>query len=212
MTLQQIAVVDVQADRWALSPTLQATLSMRAEPSETIHALLLQCQVRVEPGRRSYDDNEAALLLDLFGERTRWADTVKPFRLASVPIAVAAFTGETETTLTVPLSFDLEVAAGKYFAALGNGEVPLLLLFSGTAFTVTDGRFRAEPVPWTLEAQWRLPVSVWRDVMDLHFPDQGWVRVDRRTLQALTRFRSLRACTSWDETIAELIAAAEVTS
>ncbi len=37
--------------------------------------------------------------------------------------------------LPVPVTYDLEIASTKYFHALTDGVVPLLLLFSGTVFT-----------------------------------------------------------------------------
>ena len=62
---------------------------------------------------------------------------------------------------------------------LDDGEIPLPLLFSGTVFARRDGGFSAEPVSWNVEATFRLPVQVWREVMDLYFPNSGWVRLSR---------------------------------
>ena len=53
---------------------------------------------------------------------------------------VPRFTGSTEIDLPVPLSYDLEIGATRYFAGLDGGEVPLLLLFSGTVFSMSGGR------------------------------------------------------------------------
>ena len=212
MSLQQVRVLAIEPERWALSPTLQVRLELDAGPATTVHAVVLQCQVRVEPGRRTYDDAEAGRLLDLFGDRSRWRESVHPFLFAQASLAVATFTGTTEALMPLPVSFDLDVAAGKYFAALDDGAIPLLLLFSGTTFCVRDGRFTAEPVPWNLEARFQLPVSTWREVIDGSYPGEGWLRVSRSTLRSLARFRSARACTSWDETFDEMLAAAEVTS
>ena len=40
---------------------------------ERVHALALRAQVRIEPQRRRYDDTEEQALLDLFGDRSRFA-------------------------------------------------------------------------------------------------------------------------------------------
>ena len=50
----------------------------------------------------------------------------------------------------MPLSYDVDVAAHKYLAGLEDGEVPLLLLFSGTVFT---GRGRIDRRPAGAVAQ-----------------------------------------------------------
>ena len=65
--------------------------------------------------------------------------------------------------------------------------MPLLLLFSGTVFTGGPGGFSVEPVPWDKEAAYRLPVPVWREMMDRYFPGCGWLRLRRDTLDALLR-------------------------
>ena len=70
--------------------------------------------------------------------------------------------GHTEFDLPVECTYDFEVAGAKYIHSLADGEIPLLLLFSGTVFTRGESGFSAEPVPWDREASYRMPVSVWR--------------------------------------------------
>jgi len=36
--------------------------------------------------------------------------------------------------VSLPCTYDMEVASGKYFASLDGGEIPLALLFSGSVF------------------------------------------------------------------------------
>ena len=48
------------------------------------------------------------------------------------------------------------------------------------------------PVAWHAEATFRLPVAVWRQMMDLYFPNSGWLMLSRDTLDALTRFKADR--------------------
>ena len=99
-------------------------------------------------------------------------------------------------------------AAGAAWQALGDGEVPLTFLFSGTVFTRGSSEFGVEQIPWHHEAGYRLPVRVWRDLMAAHFPGQAWLRVDRETLAALARYRATHMHTGWDETLSALLAAA----
>ena len=112
---------------------------------------------------------------------------------------IGGFTGSTEFDLPVACTYDFEVAGAKYLHALSGGEIPLILLFSGTVFTTGERGFAAEPVSWNLEASYRLPVAVWRGVMDLYFPNSGWLRVSRDTLDPLQRFKASRAVPTWDQ-------------
>ncbi len=60
------------------------------------------------------------------------------------------------------------------------------LLFSGTVFTQEAGPASASSqVAWDNDATYRLPVRVWRELMDPYFPGSGWLRLQRETLDAL---------------------------
>jgi len=48
-------------------------------------------------------------------------------------------------------------------------------------------------------------VTVWRDMMDLYYPNSGWVRVGRDTLDDLQRFRASRGLPTWDQAFGQLL-------
>jgi hypothetical protein len=196
--------VGAQADRYAAVPTLQLKLRISETGGEQVHAIALRCQIRIEPQRRRYSSEEADGLLELFGETARWGDTLKPMQFANVALMVPGFSGSVEVDLPVPCTYDFEVAAAKYLHALGDGEVPLLLLFSGTVFTKGPGGLSVGQVPWHKEASYRLPVAVWREIMDRFFPNSGWIRMRRDTLDALQRYKATRALTTWDDALEAL--------
>lgn len=197
--------LDVQPERYAAVPTLRFRLRVEESTGATVHALALRCQIRIEPHRRPYTEVEADGLLDLFGEMTRWGETLKPLQFATVSVMVPGFRDVTEATLFVPCTYDFEVAAAKYFHALEEGEVPLLLLFSGSLFLQAGRGFSVEPVPWDREVRYRLPVAVWHELMDLYFPNTAWLRVRRETLDALQAFKSHAALPTWDDALDALL-------
>jgi hypothetical protein len=197
--------VGAQAERYAVAPTLSLSLRVAETTGTAIDAIALRMQIRILPQQRRYSDAEAARLNELFGDTSRWADTVKPLQFTNLSIMVPGFTGAVEQQVPVPCTYDLEIASTKYFNALDSGEIPLLLLFSGTVFTTHDGRMRVFQVPWSKETAYRLPVSVWRAMVDVHFPDRSWLTVSRRTLDALQRFKSENALPTWDSAIAALL-------
>lgn len=204
MTEFSFSCTGVRADRFAAGPTLVFRLRVTASGDTPVHALALRCQLRIEPARRGYVSEEADGLKDLFGERSRWGSTLHPVQFAQVPMMVSGFTGETEADLVVPCTYDLDIAATRYLDALTDGEVPLLMLFSGTAFTGAGG-FHVEPVPWDREAAFGMPVAVWREMVEQHFPGCGWIRLPRDTMDALLAHRSRHALPSWEATVEALL-------
>ena len=204
MTEFSFTCTGVRADRYAAGPTLVFRLRVTASGDTPVHALALRCQIRIEPARRTYGSAEADGLSDLFGERSRWGSTLHPVQFAQVPFMVPAFTGETEADLVVPCTYDMDIAATRYLDALNDGEVPLLMLFSGTAFTGTGG-FQVEPVPWDREAAFRMPVTTWREMVEQHFPGCGWIRLPHDTMDALLAYRSRHALPSWEATVKALL-------
>ncbi len=205
MTALAFEALDARAEPYAAVPTIMLRLRITEAAGGPVHALALKCQIRIEPQRRPYTREEEARLVELFGETPRWGDTLKPFSWTHVSATVTSFTGETIVDLPLACTYDFEVAGAKYLHALDDGAIPLVLLFSGTAFTKGENGFNAAPVAWHEEASFQLPVRVWRDVMDLYFPNSGWLRVSRDTLDALTRFKSSRALPTWDLAFEQLL-------
>jgi Family of unknown function (DUF6084) len=197
----------VRGDPYAAGPTLVLRVRVRAGDGERVHAIALRCQVRIEPALRGYRPEEAGRLGDLFGGRERWGETLRPMQFAQVSVVVPGFTGVTEVDLPVPCTYDMDIATTKYFAALADGEVPLLLLFSGTAFCGPGG-FSVRPVPWDKEASCRMPVAVWRQTIEQHFPGCGWLKLSRSVMDELLAYRSRNALPSWESTVQRLLAAA----
>jgi Family of unknown function (DUF6084) len=201
-----------RAERFAVMPSMSMVLRISETTGQKVDAIALRCQIRIEPARRRYSDAEAERLNDLFGDTHRWADTLKPLQFAQVSVMVPGFTGSTEIDLPVPLSYDLEIGSTRYFAGLEGGEVPLLLLFSGTVFASAGGRFQVQQVPWSKEASYRLPISLWREAIDAHFPNSSWIKMSLQTLDELQRFKARMALPTWDATIAALLAGAAESS
>jgi len=200
--------VGAHPDRYAVAPSMSFALRIAETSGQKVEAIALRCQIRIEPTRRRYSDAEAERLNDLFGETQRWTETLKPLQFAAVSVMVPGFTGSVEIDLPVMLSYDLEIGATRYFAGLDAGEIPLLLLFSGTVFAAVEGRLQVQQVPWSKEASYRLPVSVWREAIAVHFPNSAWIRMSLQTLDELQRFKTREALPTWDATLAALLARA----
>jgi hypothetical protein len=192
-------VLDARAERYAATPTLLFRVRIDAPAGAVIHSIPLRCQIRIEPQRRRYSSPEEERLLELFGETPRWGDTLKPFLWSHVSTVVPSFTSTTEIELPLACSYDLEVAAAKYLHSLDEGEIPLVFLFSGTIFAKAEAGLTVSQISWNTDRTYRLSVKVWRDLMNHYFPNAGWVRLQRDTLDQLMHFKAKRAITSWDQ-------------
>jgi hypothetical protein len=51
-----------------------------------------------------------------------------------------------------------------------------------------------------------MPVSIWRELVDVHFPNSAWLRCSRETLDELSEFKAKRALPTWDSTLQALLA------
>jgi hypothetical protein len=198
-----------EVDGAAAAPTVLLRLRITESSGTPVHAIALRTQVRIEPHRRRYDHDEAAALVDLFGSRGRWGQTLKPLQLAFVGHLVPSFTGSVETSLALPCSYDFDVAANKYLYSLVEGVAPLLLLFSGTWFSGTAGALTVLPISWDKEVTAGLPVEVWRAAMDQHFPGTAWLRLGQGAFDGLYRYRTENAMVSLDEAVTRLLKEAD---
>jgi hypothetical protein len=205
MTDIDFEVLGVEPDPYAAAPTLLFTLRLNESTGTAVHSVALRCQLRIEPQKRRYTHDEEERLLALFGETPRWGDTLKPFLWTHASTMVAGFTGASDVVLPVTCTYDFEVASSKYLHALGDGEVPLVLLFNGTIFSAAG----VEPVPWHKETSFGMPARTWRQLMDLYFPDSGWIRLRRDALDDLERFKTVRALATWEQAIEALLKEAD---
>lgn len=202
----KFSVEGVRAVTNAATPTLAFRLQIREARSQPVHAILLRCQLQIEPRRRRHTIEEQERLVDVFSLPERWSETLHSLMWAQATVNVPPFEGPVEVELPVACTYDFEVTAAKYLAALDSGEVPLRILFSGTVFVKSAAGFLVQQVPWDKEGVFRMPVAEWRRVMDAYFPDSAWMRVRRETLERLQRFRAVHGLTNWDEVIEEMLA------
>jgi hypothetical protein len=183
----------------------------QADGQTPIHTVALRCQIRIEPARHKYTSEQQDRLLDLFGLASQWSQTLRPMLWTHASAMVPAFVQSTVADLPVPCTYDFNVAATKYFDALGDdGEIPLCLLFSGTIFYESDGgALQTAPISWEKEATSRLPARIWREMMDQHHPNTVWLSMGKETFDRLRRFKTRAGHPTWERAINELLEAAD---
>jgi hypothetical protein len=200
-------VEGAEVEPYAAAPLLKFKLRLTNAPAEeAIGAVALQCQIRIEPLRRRYGPRDHERLLDLFGAPDRWGQTMRNMLWTHTSAGVPPFTGSALVDLPVPCSYDFNVAATKYFYALEEGEVALLLLFSGTIFyEAPDGALQIAQIPWEKEATFRLPVATWQRLMDLYYPNSAWLNLPRDAFDRLYRYKMRHGLPTWEQTLDRLL-------
>ncbi len=69
--------------------------------------------------------------------------------------------------------------------------MPLEFLFSGTVFYAgADGRLQVGRIGWDKDADYRLPVAAWREMIDRYFPDSAWLRLRRASFDRLAAYKA----------------------
>lgn len=197
---------------FAASPTIAFQLQVANVPADqAIHTIALNCQIQVEVTRRRYTPEEQQQMLDLFGEPDRWSQTLRNLLWTNVSAVLPGFRGSTQADLRVACTFDFNVAATKYFAGLAAGDVPLNMMFSGTVFYAdAEGLLQVAPISWDQEAKFRLPVQVWREMMDAYYPNGAWLHVRRDVFDRLYRYKMQRGIPTWEQALESVLPVEEM--
>ena len=200
-------IIEVQAVERGLTPQLHFKLQIcDTAGTQAIQALLLNAQIQLLCPQRAYTDAEEERLLDLFGPRSRWPQTLRNRLWAHSNTTVGAFTGRTETILPVACSYDLNLSAAKYLYALNEGEVSLLFLFSGSVFyTAPDGRLQVERISWNKECTHQMPIRIWQELMEQHYPNAAWIYLRRDVFDRLYAYKRHTGAATWEQALEGLL-------
>jgi hypothetical protein len=202
----EFLVLGARARPHAAVPALEFDVNVTEPSGRRVYAIALSAQVMIEPARRTYEAETRERLVELFGAPERWATTTRSLVWHHADVLVPSFTGSTTFRIPIPVSFDLELAATKYFYALPDGQVPLAFNFNGSVFYRTeDDRLQVTLVPWSCSAEYRMPVATWRELIDSCYPDSGWIAVRAETLEALLRHKASRGLPTLDACVSELL-------
>lgn len=203
-----ITVANAEAVRFAATPSIAFQMHLKnADPQETLHTVVLRCQLQIEVARRKYTANDQEKLRDLFGEPERWGQTLRPLLWTHASVVVPQFTGSTTVSMQVPCTFDFNIAATKYFNGLAEGDIPLCLMFSGTVFYEdAQGSLRIAPISWDKETRFRLPLKTWQDMMDIYYPNIAWLSLRRDVFELLHDYKVRHGIPSWEQTIEKMLA------
>jgi Family of unknown function (DUF6084) len=187
----------------AAVPTLGFALCIASDVP--VRSVLLDVQVRIAARRRGYDESAHERLFELFGPVADWGTTLRTLLWTRTTLVVPPFAEHTQVELPVACSYDLEVAASRYLDALPGGEVPLEFLFSGGVFYMDGERLQTARLSWESEAEYALPVRVWRETMEHYFRGTAWLRLRKESFDRLSAYKSRNALPTWDDALDALL-------
>ena len=120
-----------------------------------------------------------------------------------------------ESAAPVPIRsvlLDTQIQIAARLRSYGAAEQERLLDLFGTPERWRD---TLRTLPWTRltvvvpsfngSTVVELPVSVWRETMDRHFPGSAWLRLSRDCYDRLRAYRARNAFANWDEAMAALL-------
>jgi Family of unknown function (DUF6084) len=205
-------IEDATVVPFAAAPTLAFRLRIEnAIVREMIHTVALRCQIQIDVTRRRYTVEEQGRMRDLFGEPDRWSQTLRSLLWTHANVVVPSFQGSTTADLPIPCTFDFNVAATKYFEGLTEGEIPLLVMFSGTVFYAdADDVLQVMPISWEQETRFKLPVKVWRDMMDSYYPNCIWLSLRRDVFERLYQYKMQHGIPTWEQALEKVLPVEEM--
>jgi hypothetical protein len=201
-----ITVADASAEPHAAVPTLRFTLNIDTRTLVPIRAATLVAQLRIAAARRPYDREEQVRLGEVFGAPEQWRSSLRSLYWTHATMVLPPFETRTTAALLVPCTYDFDVVTAKYLHGVQSGDVPLDFLFSGSVFYADDeGMLKTARLSWELEAAYRLPLQVWKGMMDAYFPDSAWLRVRREAFDRLYAFKMEHGLATWEQAIDALL-------
>jgi hypothetical protein len=199
-------VQDAARVEYAAVPTLGFALRVDSLRGQPIRSILLDVQVQIAARRRPYDAAAQERLFELFGAPAGWGTTLRTLLWTRTTLVVPAFAQSTVVELPVACSYDLEVVASRYLDALEGGEVPLEFLFSGSVFySGAAGQLQTARLSWEQEAEFRLPVRVWKETMDQYFRGTAWLRLRKDAFDRLGAYKARHALATWEDALDRLL-------
>jgi hypothetical protein len=203
-------VLDAARLEHAAAPTLVFSLRISCPGGPPIRSVVLDTQIQIAARRRRHEEEAHERLTELFGPVKGWGATLHTLLWGRITLAVPPFEGATVVALHMPCTYDMEVHASRYLDALPGGEVPLEFLFSGTVFYAgAAGQLQAARISWEADADYRMPVRVWRETMDHHFPGAAWVRLRKDSFDRLCAYKARHALPSVDDALDALLETGE---
>jgi hypothetical protein len=79
-------------------------------------------------------------------------------------------------------------------------------MFSGTVFYAgEDGALQVSPISWEQEATFKLPQTVWREMMDSYYPNSAWLNLRRDVFERLFQYKTQNGIPTWEQALEKVL-------
>ena len=201
--------IGAQAERYAVMPTI--TLSAADQRDQRAadrrdRAALPDPDRAVTAALHGRRGRAAARPLRRHGALGRHAEAACSSRTSST--MVTSFTGSTEVDSRSTSATTWRSATTGTSPSLESGEIPLLLLFSGTVFSIVDGRLQVQQVPWQQGSGLPAPGERLAGSDRRALPEQRVDHDEQADARRAAALQDPRALPTWDATVTALLAEA----
>jgi len=84
-------------------------------------------------------------------------------------------------------------------------------MFSGTVFYANaDGSLQIAPISWDKETRFKMPVKIWRDMMETYYPNSAWLSLRRDVFERLYQYKMRNGIPTWEEALETVLPVEEV--
>jgi hypothetical protein len=202
----QFSIESDEPLHFAASPHIVFKLRVTNRTNQTIHSVVLKCQIHLDVSRRRYSPSEQQRLADLFGAPAHWGQTVHSMLWTTLSTVIPSFNDSIVVDLEIPCTFDFNVAATKYFDAVADGEIPICFYFSGTVFYANAySHIQAGPISWEQEAVYLMPIRTWREMMDAYYPKTAWICLGRDVFDRLYEYKMRHGIPTFDQALIRVL-------
>ena len=73
-----------------------------------------------------------------------------------------------------------------------------------------DASLQVAPISWEKEARFRLPVKVWREMMDSYYPNSAWLCLRRDVFERLYQYKMRKGIPTWEQALEIVLPVEEV--
>ena len=175
-------------------------------PEQTIHTVALRCQIQLEVTRRKYTAEDQERLLDLFGEPSRWGQTLRSLLWTHANLVVPSFTGKHAGGSSRALHIRFQCSCHQVFRRAWRRRSSGLCAIQRHGFLCSpEGGLQVAPISWDKEARFKLPVKVWREMMESYYPNSAWLCLHKDAFDRLYQYKVRHGIPTWEEALESII-------
>ena len=151
-------------------------------PSAQVFTIALAVQIAIEPAQRRYDEETRERLTELLGEPgpDRLADadacpgrrsTCSSSRFTERPRSRCRSPATTTSRSPPPTTSARSPTARCRWSSTST---------AASTTRATDGRLQIVQISWEESSDYRMPIEVWQEMIDAHYPYRGWIPAGER--------------------------------